>query len=275
MTELLAMASAISFGFSDFIGGAATKEAAGTRVALRGAFAAIIFGLAAWALLGGEITLRDSILGAASGVAGITGIVFLFKALAAGPMAAVSPITALISAVIPFTIGLLAGDRPSTLALVGASFGLVAVVMVSGVDRPAAHRAARSTIVMSIIAGLGFGGFFAIVAQIESVSGTWPLIPAKVTAFALLLIVSRRAGGGPLGRRIVALAYAAGAIDMLANVFFVLATRTGALPIVAVITSFYPAVTVALGRFVFGEHLSRVQLSGLGLTVVSLALMSS
>ena len=274
MSSLLALGSAISFGFSDFIGGFASKQLAATRVSFRAAWAALALAIAGWSVMGGDITVRDSWLGAAAGLAGLTGLVFLFKALAIGPMAAVSPITALVGALVPVSVGLIGGERPGVLALIGAGLGLMAVPLVSGFDRHGGQRAARSTVIMAIVAGMGFGGFFAVIAQIDPVTGLWPLIPAKLAtlvALGVILVASPKAGQAP---RIAARwAYASGAIDMLANVFFLLATQIGLLSITGVISSLYPAVTVALGRLVLKEHLTALQIAGVVLVIAALTLI--
>lgn len=275
MSSLLALASALSFGFSDFFGGYASKHMSATRVAFRAGFAALGLAIVGWLILGGDITWRDSAYGAASGLAGLVGLVFLFKALAIGPMAAVSPITAFVGAIVPFTVGLLGGERPSTLALTGACLGLLAVPLVSGIDRSASERPQRSTLIMAVVAGIGFGGFFAFVAQVDKAAGLWPLVPAKLAAIVVLgaILLGQRGEAGPAPVSAARWAYASGFIDMLANIFFLLATQIGLLSITGVISSLYPAVTVGLGRIVLKERLSSVQIAGIVLVIVALALI--
>lgn len=274
MSSLLALGSAISFGFSDFIGGFASKQLAATRVSFRAAWAALALAVAGWIVMGGDVTIRDSWYGAAAGLAGLLGLVFLFKALAIGPMAAVSPITAFVGAVVPVSVGIIGGERPGLLALTGAGLGLIAVPLVSGIDRHGGQRVARSTVVMAIVAGLGFGGFFAFVGQIDPAAGLWPLIPAKVAtlvALGIILVASPKVGKAP---RIAARwAYVSGAIDMLANIFFLLASQIGLLSITGVISSLYPAVTVLLGKLVLKEHLTAVQITGVVLVIAALTLI--
>lgn len=275
MSSLFALASAVSFGFSDFFGGYAAKQLSASRVALRASFASLALATSAWFVAGGDVTVRDTALGAGAGLAGMLGIVFLFRALAVGPMAAVSPITAFVGALVPFTIGLLAGERPGVAALTGAILGLLAVPLVSGIDQPTDHRPARSTVVMAVVAGFGFGAFFAFIAQVSVTSGLWPLVPAKLAAIVVLIVVVRSSqqSSARVPRSVTGWALASGFIDMSANIFFLLATRTGLLSIVGVISSLYPAVTVALGRIVLKEPLSVLQMMGVGMIVVALGLI--
>jgi drug/metabolite transporter (DMT)-like permease len=53
-----------------------------------------------------------------------------------------------------------------------------------------------------------------------------------------------------------------GALDMCANVFYVVAAHTGLLSIVVVLTQLYPATTVVLAGIVVRERLGRWQWIG-------------
>jgi drug/metabolite transporter (DMT)-like permease len=54
----------------------------------------------------------------------------------------------------------------------------------------------------------------------------------------------------------------AGTLDMAANVLYVIASHAGALSLVAVVASLYPAGTVALAALVLHERLVRIQWAG-------------
>ena len=68
---------------------------------------------------------------------------------------------------------------------------------------------------------------------------------------------------------------AIGAVDMTANVLFVIAAQTGALAISAVLTSLYPASTVFLARAVLKERLQLSQKIGVGLALVGVGLIAA
>ena len=66
-----------------------------------------------------------------------------------------------------------------------------------------------------------------------------------------------------------------GVMAALAVTFYFLATQRGLLTVVAVLASLYPAVTVALARWLLAERIGRRQGAGLALAGVSVALISA
>ena len=67
---------------------------------------------------------------------------------------------------------------------------------------------------------------------------------------------------------------AAGVLDSVANLLFLLAARSGDLAVVAVITALYPAGTVLLARKVLAERIHRGQLIGLGTAAAAVSLLA-
>ena len=81
--------------------------------------------------------------------------------------------------------------------------------------------------------------------------------------------------GRPAGvpRAALAAALACGALDMVANAFYLVAVRQGQLGLVATLASLYPASTVLLARFVLGERLGIWQQLGVGGAVAAIVLI--
>ncbi len=107
------------------------------------------------------------------------------------------------------------------------------------------------------------GLFFLALAQTNERAGLWPLVTARfvsVAMFASMLLVTstpRRLPAAIIGRVI-----AGGALDMLANLLYMIATRSGPLSVVVTLASLYPASTVVLARVVLHERLSLTQWAG-------------
>ena len=201
-----------------------------------------------------------------------------YWALGHGAMTVVAPTTAVIGAVVPVVAGLVQGERPHPVSLLGIGLAIACVALVSGAGEsdPAQRRATpRRVLLAAILAGIGFGSLFVLLERTSEDSGMWPLVAARMTSvpiLVLIVVVTRARPGGD--RRTLLLALLAGVLDMGANVLYLLAVRRGLLSIVAVITSLYPASTVALAFAVDGERVSRTQAVGLGLTAVALVLVT-
>jgi drug/metabolite transporter (DMT)-like permease len=66
---------------------------------------------------------------------------------------------------------------------------------------------------------------------------------------------------------------AGGALDMIANLLYLVATRSGPLSIVVTLASLYPASTVLLARVVLHERLSRLQWLGVICAMVAVIMI--
>ena len=191
------------------------------------------------------------------------------------------PKLCLIQAAGPLAAGVIAGERPGTMAVIGVALALPAMLLLAREpSRPAAAVLSRGALASALCAGLGFGGFFVLLAQTGPGGGAWPLVAQRAASVALLLGISlvaalRQGGSVPVpGGRVLALAAVAGITDFAANLAYVIATHHGLFALVAVITSLYPASTLLLARGVLGERLARQQSAGLAIAAVAVALIA-
>jgi drug/metabolite transporter (DMT)-like permease len=276
MTFILSLVSALLYGVADFSGGLATKRNRVFCVMLFTQAAGAIVALAASPLIGPNApAFADLCWGAAAGALGFGGVASLYAGLAKHKAAIVSPLSALISAIIPACFGAMLGERPSSLALVGTALCLPAILFLAyEKDEAADRKELRASLLYGLVAGLGFGGFFVMISRTSAGSGIWPLLSARVATLvmvaAFLLVQKERFS---VARRSVPIALFAGAADMLANVFFLLATRTGMLILVTIVTSLYPAPTVILARVFQGQKISPARAAGIALALAGVALI--
>jgi drug/metabolite transporter (DMT)-like permease len=278
VASLLALASALTYGTADFLGGLATRRSAILPVVVLSQAVGTVVLLAALPFFEAVVGLGDLAWGAAAGIAGAIGLALLYRGLARGPMGVVAPISAVLSASIPVLVGVALGERPRWTALAGVALALPAIVFLS---RPAAGDTGGSgvpigrSVRIAIGSGLAIGAFLVFLGQAGEGAGLWPLLPARVASFGFLgvLALAIRSPLRPT-RGSVPLIVGAGLFDMTANILYLLAVQRGLLSLVAVLVSLYPGSTVLLARIVLGDRLRRVQLAGLALAGVSVVLIS-
>jgi drug/metabolite transporter (DMT)-like permease len=290
MEILLAMGAAVSYGVSDFAGGLLTRKAHVFVVFLLSQLvsSALLVGVVVFS--GDPISQSGMGWGAAAGLSGVVGTSLLYQGLAIGRMSVVAPITAVLGAALPVLFGLALGERPGPAALTGIVAGLVAVIVITRAPDPSATEAgvnphdtvalqvaarSRQAIICAFGSGLGFGLFFILLERSPVDSGTWPLLGTRISYVVVLGLVvavrglSARVAAGT-GSSLVGL----GVVNTLADLLFLLATRSGLLSLVAVITSLYPAVTVGLAGVILHERVTSRQLVGLVVAAVSVALIA-
>jgi drug/metabolite transporter (DMT)-like permease len=281
MAVFLGLAVAAAYGAADFCGGLASKRATAWSVVLVVQY----IGLAGVAVLliadrGASPDGADLVFGAIASTVGIAGVGLLYLGLARGPMGVVAPITAVGAAIVPVAWGLVDGERPGVVALLGVVVALVAVVLIAGASGGGSSTTppvlARSTLGLSITAGLAFGMVFVLLSKTGNDAGFWPLLSGRIASTAVLLVVLLLVRGPILPRGAPpAIVVAAGVLDVSANALFLLAAREGLLSLVAVLSSLYPASTVVLARVVLHERLVRTQLVGLALALAGVALIAT
>ncbi len=279
---LLGLIVALTYGTGDFFGGVSARRSTAAAVVVRSytwSLAAMVLVLAV--TRPATPLAHDLVLGAAVGLIGPIGIVLLYKGLATGRMSVVAPVTAVGASIVPVAWGLVTGERPSPLALLGVGAALVAVVLISGApDHPDSlgppTAATRDVLPLSVGSGLAFGTVYVLLGSTSDRAGIWPLVVARPISVALVtagaLATGRTLRPSHADRWTIA---AAGLADLTANVVFLAAVHRGLLSIVAVVSSLYPASTVVLARVVLGERLHRVQLAGLALAVCGVMAMAS
>lgn len=280
MAVLFGLASALVYGAADFMGGLQTRRSGPLTVVVWSQLVGLLMLLAALLLLPAAVVApADVAWGAAAGIGGGLGVTLLYRGLSIGRMSVVAPITAVGAAAIPVLVGTAFGERPSAAALLGVVVALLAIVLVSSVPEALAERQPlgwrRPGLAEAVGAGLAFAAFFICLDRAGDTAGLWPLLAARTSiGVALLAAVTTRTSLRPAPRSLLPIA-AVGALDMAANLLYLLATRQGLLSIVAVLVSLYPASTVLLARIVLGERLARPQLAGLGAAAAGVALMAA
>jgi drug/metabolite transporter (DMT)-like permease len=270
---VLALASSLTWGAADFLGGLQTRrrplltvmvltQGAGfvslaIAVAVRGQGPPGGSGWIAWAAL--------------ASVCGVSGLAAFYRGLATGAMGVVAPISSA-AAVVPLAVGLATGERPTTLQGAGIALAIVGVVLASR-EESGTNAAGAG---LAIVAALGFGGFFVGIDRASEADVLWALVVSRSFSFAFLAAAALATRADlPRRPRDLALLAGIGVLDTSANLLFALATTEGLVSLVAVLGSLYPIATVVLARFFLHERLRLLQRVGAIGALAGAALISA
>jgi drug/metabolite transporter (DMT)-like permease len=310
---IVGLVSALVYGAADFLGGTASRRISPVRVTAIAAVAGLVVLLAALPFVGGTWSREAVLLGALSGVTGAVAIGLLYACLAIGPMSILSPLTAVVSAIVPLTIGLVGGERLGTIGYLALALALVAVVLVGFVPEKGAVRPRLVGVAMAVGSGAAIGVFLVILDQTPDDSGLVPLVLNRAVSGAILfavvgiLFVYRRSSRSrsslpsrssrsrsslpsrssrsrsdrietlaaqPGWRPGLRLAILCGVVDAAANTGLLIGLRIGDLSVMAVLTALYPAGTIILAAVMLKERIAPVQIVGLVLAVAAGAMLA-
>lgn len=280
----LGLLSAIVYGSADFVGGVAARRIGALRVTAVGAVSGLVLLFLSLPLVGGAWTPAALGWGALSGVIGSVAVFLLYACLAIGPMSILSPLTAVISAIVPLTWGLIGGDRFAPIGYVALGVALIAVVLVGFVPERGAVRPSGRALLMAVGAGVFIGAFLIVLDQTPADSGVVPLIANRAVNGAIMwsvvgLVALRARTRAPGGDRFSApgagLAAASGVLDASANVLILIGLRAGDLSTMSVLVALYPAGTILLAAIVLRERIAPVQWVGLALAIGAAGMLAA
>jgi drug/metabolite transporter (DMT)-like permease len=275
MTAVLALAASAFWGASDFMGGAVSRRLAAFDVIfVSQALAVLILGFAAFAT--GSFGDSTAYLpwAVAAGVVGVLSVGAFYQALAEGTMGVVAPIAAS-GVIVPLVVGVVQGNRVGGLQVAGIALAVVGVVAASGPDLQERGRSMRP-IVLAVLAAAGFGAGVVFIAEASRTSVTMSLLTLRLTSVGCLAVAALVLHRRPrVGRDDLPSLAVIGVFDLAANAAYASSTTGGALSLVAVLASLYPAVTVLLARQLHAERLTRIQGGGAAAAVVGAVLIAA
>jgi uncharacterized membrane protein len=137
------------------------------------------------------------------------------------------------------------------------------------------------------LAGVTGGGGVALLYRALAIGVMAVVAPiTAVCAVVIPICVSVALGGRPaattfggiaksprIPAAILGIVVAAGALDMLANLLYLVASRAGPLSVFVTLASLYPASTVLLARLVLHERLGARQWAGVACALVAVAVI--
>jgi len=191
-------------------------------------------------------------------------------------MSIVAPISAT-GVTLPVVVGIATGDRLSTTVAVGLAVTFVGVLLASREQHDDAERAAAGqlSVVLALVAAVGFGSYFVMSDAAADDSVLWLLVLSRsIPVPALALFAWSRRMRPPTGRT-AGILVAAGTLDCGATALYAVANTKGALSIVSVVGSLYPVMTLILARGVLGERIRRVQQVGVVAALAGVAMIAA
>jgi drug/metabolite transporter (DMT)-like permease len=276
VTVVLGLAAALLYGIGDFAGGIASRRHTAVTVLLLSYPVGAVLMAALLPAFPGHVDARVVSYGIAGGLSGLVGVLLMYGLMTVAPINVISPVTAVLAAIVPVLVGVATGERPPATAWLGIVLGLAAVTLVSRTsdDHPHGRIGAR-ILLLAVVSGLGFGMYFVFLARAGHDSGLWPLVISRfASALAIVPLAKSRGAVAMIRGRMLPVVIMAGACDASANMCFLLATRHGLLSVASVLTSLYPATTVVLAVWLLREHTSSTQRAGLALAAGSIVLLT-
>jgi drug/metabolite transporter (DMT)-like permease len=278
LSILLSLAASLSWGFSDFAGGLASRRAGVYQVVIISEVIGLAL-LTPMPFIFAEALpdARTIVLCALAGVLGMVGILVLYNALAVGEMSIAAPVSALLAAVVPALVGGFLDGFAGWSTLAGLLLALAAIWLISGGggDLSLVRQHVKG-LILPILAGLAFGTYFVMLHIASQEVTFWPLVLTRLASGCVLItyILLRRLSR-PVPRAAWWLICVVGVLDVVANLMFILAGQAGRLDVAAVISSLYPAATVALAWLVLHERISRLQIVGIAAALGAIILIAS
>jgi drug/metabolite transporter (DMT)-like permease len=293
---LFALAAAVLWGGADFSGGSGVKSAgggirAGLRVVLLSHVTSFVV-LVAIARMRGDVFPQGAPLawGIAAGVAGGLALTGFYIALSRGGMGASAAVSGLLAAAIPASVAMWQDGSPGERPLVGFAVAGMAIWLIaaspakeatSTAEGGAVRANARETMVLAMLAGVGFGLYFVALKMASPAGVVWPMATARMGSLCIcsLMFLGLRLGkaSGPhvkFGRKAVVWTMATALLDTSGNLLFLAATRAGRLDVAAVLASLYPATTILLAALALGERPTRRQALGMATAVAAVVLIA-
>ncbi len=290
LTIILGFATALVYGFADFFGAVASKRIQPVVVTSWAGISGLSLVFFASLFLGADFSTAGILWGLTAGVASAVAMTCLYASLAIGPISIISPLSAVVSAIVPMIFGALQGDRFSLWGWVALAGILVAVILVGFVPGKDVRLPTPKGTLLGLAAGAGIGLVLSALARAPHDTGLTSVIFMRATSAGLLGVFmavtlsktkNRYASGGqadsPKLKTSMRFWWAvifAGFFDSSANIFFTLASRTGSLSVVAVLTALYPLGTIILARIILKERIAKTQLAGIILALCCSALLA-
>lgn len=274
LVVVFGLASAASWGAGDFLGGFLTRRANTWRVLVISYVVTIAFLVGLASLTSDPLPTPIELgWGIRAGLSTTLGLGAYYRALAVGKMGIAAPVTGVLTVSLPVIFGVVTQGLPTAYQIVGF---LLAVVGLWLVSRRQDAPGEGGGLGLAIIAGLGFGAYFILLAQAGTSAVFWPVVTARGAGLGLVLLIlladRKKLHGGKGDLLLMSLT---GMLEGGGNAFFLLARQAGRLDVASVLSSLYTTATVVLASLLLKERMTRTQGAGVLATLLAILLIAA
>ncbi|MBC7085299.1 MAG: DMT family transporter [Methanomethylovorans sp.] len=275
LAVIFGLASALSWGAGDFIGGCATRQTSAYSVVLvTQIMGIIIFPILAFVFSESLPSIENLMWGAFAGFFGAAGLIALYIGLANGKMSIVAPLAAVISVIIPVIYSALNEGIPSIFKLMGFIFAFIGIWFIVGMN-VVAPRLKNKDLEYPLLAGILFGLFFISIDNFSAHAIYWPLTVSRITALIILTgFILLTKNNNKTTAHVMLIVILAGLFNTGGAALFALASEAGRLDVATILSSLSPAVTVVLACILLNEKLSPHQWIGVTASLIAIILIS-
>ena len=213
----------------------------------------------------------------AAGAGNVAGLLLTYAAMRIGQVALVAPLVSTEGA-IAAVIAVLAGERLASAAGVALAVIVLGVFLAATPESRTADRdrvGQPESALLALAAASVFGAsLYATGRASLLLPAAWVVLSARVIGTVAVAAPLALAGRLRLTRRALPLVVGAGICEVVGFYSYTLGSRHG-IAIAAVLASQFGALAAVIGYMLFKERLSRVQVGGVILVVVGVALLSA
>lgn len=265
MGALFGLLAALSISTTEFFGRRVTNEVGPIVAASVTSLLAAVTALFIAIVTDGSAITRDLLIGCGSGLGFGVGMSTYLQGVRVSSASVVGPVSAALTALIPFTYAAVADEAPAALGYVGAGLAIAGLMFVT-IGGSAATNVAGG-LPFGLLSGLGYGIGTLVLINVTDESGSWPIVMQRITAFAAIatFAVARKRPILP-PKQYAPTAAAAGLFAGFSSVLALIGLSANAAAASVTITLF-PAGSVLIGRVLFGDAVTRAQVIGLAIVI--------
>lgn len=277
MSILMGLLSALCWGSTDFIAGAASRK----NGVVKTLFLSQTFGLLILSaflirnFIPFEISYLSLVICIAASIFNLSAMLFLLKALSTGKASIVAPIASLYGAVTTI-LSLISGKPLTTLILLSLTICVIGACLTSIPETKRENNNSSSSIIYSFLSALMFGLGFWLQGQyavhaLGVMNSLWVYYFTAFIILSLLMLIKKDVTIPSVSNLMLIFSISLFSLFGFASLAY--GSKFGSVAIVTVLSSLASGVTALLAFFIRGERLSKTQCAGLLIIISGVILL--